>query len=400
MGMFDTVGSSADITERQQSTLDKIDRLKKTFEHQEPDRVPISEFFWGSFIERWKKELNLSDDANPYFHYDLDFIITVPNVDPHIKSFETLKEDSEEVVVKTGFEAVMRKKFSYPMPESVSWEIDTIEKLEAFEFDDPADRRRFFEAGDNHLCGVGDGFQRNTPPWLDTVKSLRPDIAVFGSMIECSECLTRLIGQENTLLWIGLYPERLGKQINRIGQFYLDCAKAEIEAADGLLDGFTIWGDMAYKHGVLFSPVYWRQYFKPWVKAIAELCHDNGLPVIYHGCGNVDEVIEDYIEAGIDMYNPFEAKAGHDAVELRRQYGHRVGVYGNSDMQIWESGDKELIKKEVLRKLNAAKGGGYIFSSDHSVTSNIPGETYDYIIKLVREYGNYPLNLGEFDEKI
>ena len=58
------------------------------------------------------------------------------------------------------------------------------------------------------------------------------------------------------------------------------------------------------------------------------------------------------------------------------------------------------IRPEVLRKLNAAKGGGYIFQSDHSVASNISGKTYDAIVKLVREYGRYPLRLGAFDEEL
>jgi len=97
---------------------------------------------------------------------------------------------------------------------------------EAAEFDPPDDRRRFFEAGDNQIAGVGDGFERNSPPWIDSVKGLRPDFPVYGSMIECAECLTRLIGQENTMLWMGLYPERMGVVLNRIGEFYLQCAKA------------------------------------------------------------------------------------------------------------------------------------------------------------------------------
>jgi len=55
----------------------------------------------------------------------------------------------------------------------------------------------------------------------------------------------------------------------------------------------------------------------------------------------------------------------------------------------------------VMRKLNAAKGGGYIFQSDHSVSSAVSGQTYDYIVKLVREYGKYPIQLPpEFDEKM
>jgi hypothetical protein len=87
-------------------------------------------------------------------------------------------------------------------------------------------------------------------------------------------------------------------------------------------------------------------------------------------------------------------------VELRRRYGHRIGFCGNSDIRVWETGDRDLIRREVLRKLNAAKGGGMIFQSDHSVSSNVSGPTYDYIVKLVREYGTYPLDLGEYDLNI
>ena len=367
---------------------------------QEPDRVPISDFFWGGFVERWKKELNLPDDANPYTYYNLDWIVTLPNMDPKIQPFETIREDTSEVVVKTGFGAVIRKKFDLPMPEFIAWDVDTLEKLEHCEFDDPYDRKRYFAAGDNQIAGVGDGFERNSPPWIETIKKLRPDFPVYGSMIECSECLTRLVGPANNLLWMGLYPERMGRAVNRIGQFYLDCLKAEIEAANGFLDGMVIWGDVAYRNNLFFSPDYWRTWFKPWVRAMTEVCHEHKLPVIYHGCGNVNSIFIDYIEIGIDAYNPLEAKANMDAVELRRQYGHRIAFCGNSNMQIWETEDQELIRKEVLRKLNAAKGGGFIFQSDHSVSSHVSGHTYDYIVKLVREFGKYPLRLGEHDINI
>lgn len=378
----------------------KLERMARALSHQEPDRVPISDFFWGGFVERWKKELNLPDDANPYTYYNLDWIVTLPNMDPKIQPFETIREDTSEVVVKTGFGAVIRKKFDLPMPEFIAWDVDTLEKLEHCEFDDPYDRKRYFAAGDNQIAGVGDGFERNSPPWIETIKKLRPDFPVYGSMIECSECLTRLVGPANNLLWMGLYPERMGRAVNRIGQFYLDCLKAEIEAANGFLDGMVIWGDVAYRNNLFFSPDYWRTWFKPWVRAMTEVCHEHKLPVIYHGCGNVNSIFNDYIEIGIDAYNPLEAKANMDAVELRRQYGHRIAFCGNSNMQIWETEDQELIRKEVLRKLNAAKGGGFIFQSDHSVSSHVSGHTYDYIVKLVREFGKYPLRLGEHDINI
>jgi uroporphyrinogen-III decarboxylase len=279
------------------------------------------------------------------------------------------------------------------MPEMTAWETDVFEKLEAIEFDPPDDRRRFFDAGDNQIAGVGDGFERNSPAWIETVKSLRPDFPVYGSMIECSECCTRLLGQINTMMWMGEFPERFGKQLLRIGEFYYKCAEAEIKAGQGLLDGFVIWGDVAYRNGMFFSPDYWRTYFKPTVKAIIELCHKNNLPVIYHGCGNVKSILPDFIEMGLDAYNPLEAKADLDVCDLRSQYGHKIGFCGNSDIRVWERGNPAEVRREVLHRLRAAKGGGMIFQSDHSVATDVSGKTYDLIVKLVREYGQYPLNL-------
>lgn len=168
------------VTKRPASTLAKLERMRKALRHEEPDRVPVSDFFWGGFVQRWRREIHLPPDADPYRYYDLDWIVTTPNMDPHVRPFETLRENQNEVWVKTGFETVLRKRLDLPMPEQISWETDSIEKLEAFAFDDPGDRRRFFEAGDNQIAGVGDGFQRNSPPWVETVQKLWVDFPVSG----------------------------------------------------------------------------------------------------------------------------------------------------------------------------------------------------------------------------
>jgi len=382
---------------RTTNCLAKLERMNKTLHHEEPDRVPVSDFFWGGFLDRWREELALPHNTDIYKYYDLDWIVTIPNMDPHIKQFEILKETEEEVVVRTGFEAVLRKKFADPMPAFLKFETDTIEKVNLFEFDDPWDDRRYFSAGDNQIAGVGDGFFRNSPPWIDTVKALYPDFPVYGSVCEASENMWRIVGQKNALLWIGLYPEEFGRFVERANEFALEIAKAQIEAADGLLDGMVIWGDVAYTKDVFFSPDYWRKYYKSGVKAIVDLCHEHSLPVIYHGCGNIKRIFGDFIEIGVDGYNPLEAKAGLDVVDLRRKYGHSIAFCGNMNVIEWAECSQEELKAVVLRKLNAAKGGGFIFQSDHSVPSNVLGQNYEYVVNLVREYGQYPLDLGEYD---
>ena len=45
----------------------------------------------------------------------------------------------------------------------------------------------------------------------------------------------------------------------------------------------------------------------------------------------------------------------------------------------------------MLTRLNAAKGGGYILQSDHSIPNSVDPATCDYVVGLAREYGRYPL---------
>ena len=94
--MIDTVN------DRSKQCLEKVQRMHAALRHEEPDRVPMSDFFWGGFIQRWREELQLSEDADPYVHYDLDWIVTFPNMDPHIMEFDIIQEDDKEVLVITA----------------------------------------------------------------------------------------------------------------------------------------------------------------------------------------------------------------------------------------------------------------------------------------------------------
>jgi len=154
---------------------------------------------------------------------------------------------------------------------------------------------------------------------------------------------------------------------------------------------------VAYVNGMLFSPEYWRKWFRPIVQSQVAACHEAEIPVIYHGCGNTLSIFQDYIDMGVDCYNPLEAKAGMDVVDLRQRFGHSISFCGNMDVLQWAEAPMEELHAAVMRKLNAAKGGGYIFQSDHSVPSNVSADRYEYALNLVRSKGTYPLDLGEHD---
>ncbi len=376
----------------------KIDRVIAALEHRESDRVPIGEFFWTNFIRRARQEGKVGDGFDPYRHWDLDMIVINPNMDPHIAGIRVLDESPDRKVVRTGFGATIEMRESCPMPAYREFSTQTWEQIESLRFDDARDERRYLKAIDDQINSVGDALNVNLPPWIDRVKAYADDFCVFGSVCEPHEMLWRIIGTENALYKMAEEPQRLAKFIERLGDFLVGIAEAQIAAAKGRLTGLYIWGDIAYTRGMFFSPDYWRSAYKPQLKRICDVARAAGLKTIYHGCGNASAVYEDMIEVGIDAYNPLEAKAGLDVVDLKRRYGKRWAFNGNIDVRVLATNDRHQIRREVLRKLNAARGGGYILQSDHSVPDNVSFDSYDYVVQLAREYGRYPLRLAEFEE--
>lgn len=383
---------------RSEKCISKIKRLRKALSHQEPDRIPIGDFFWTGFIlkcmEKWGPNFDI------YRYFDLDYIIVTPNMDPHIKQFEVLEEKGEDIIIKTGFEAIIKRSGTAPMSHFDSFSIENPDDMKSFVFDHPADPRRFYQGGDDQINCVGDALSRNIPAWNDRVDAYIEDFAIFGSVCDPYEYLWRIIGTENSLCWMLEEPELFNNFVERIGEFLLDFCRAQIEAGKGRLVGMYIWGDVAYRNGMLFSPVTWRDIFKPHVKAIIDLCHANGLMVVYHGCGNATSIYEDMMEIGLDAYNPLEVKAGLDVVELKRKYKDRLAFIGNIDVRVLESGDPTEIKKQVLYKLLAGEGGGWVFQSDHSVSSEVSPESYMLAVELAREYGKYPLDTATIQKEL
>jgi uroporphyrinogen decarboxylase len=371
--------------------LEKTQRLRAALSHREADRVPVGESFWTGFLLRCKEKWGAGFD--PYRYFDLDYIIFCPNMDPKIQPFEIVSQEGDDIRVKTGFGATIRRTGALPMPHFDDFSVKTPEEMLAFAFDDPADPRRFFQGGDDQLNCVGDALSRNIPSWDARLTPYLDDFAVFGATCEPYEYLWRIIGSENALVWMAGEPELFEAFANRVGEWLLALTRAEIKAARGRLAGMYIYGDVAYRRCMLFNPKRWRELFKPHVKALIDECHANNLMVVYHGCGNASVIYDDLAEIGLDAYNPLEAKAGLDVVELKKQYAGRLAFVGNLDVRILERGDPDEIRREVLYKLQAAKGGGWVFQSDHSISSEVAPESYALAIQYLREYGSYPLTI-------
>ncbi len=368
----------------------KVKRVITALKHrEEPDRIPLTDFYWSGFLANWLRTLNLPPETDIYEYYDLDVKVISPNMDPKVKSCEIIEETQEYVVFRSGFGCTVKKMFASPMPMFLDFSVKSADEFADFTFDDPRDERRYFEKRCDIInCGDSFGFIES---YVEAVEKNRDRFCLFGSICEPYETMWRIRGTEGLLMDLALSPEKVRDFAQRCTEFMLGIAEKQVELAQPT--GMVVWGDVAYDKGMFFSPKVWQAIFFPCLKEICDFLHDQGLLVLYHGCGRSLEILPLLIEAGIDVYNPLEAKAGMDPVVLKKQYGTQIAFWGGIDMRTLGYGTWEEIEREVLYKLQAAQGGGYMPASDHSVASNVDPLVYDRVIKLLKERGRYPLQI-------
>jgi uroporphyrinogen decarboxylase len=132
----------------------------------------------------------------------------------------------------------------------------------------------------------------------------------------------------------------------------------------------------------------YRELVKPVHQRAAEWAHAKGVKVRLHSCGYVAPFIPDLIDAGIDVLNPLEVKAGMDPVALKRQYGDQLCLHGGLNAVLFER--PEELWEQMRQVIPAMKeNGGYWISSDHSVPESVSLETFREFVRLGKELGSY-----------
>jgi len=188
-------------------------------------------------------------------------------------------------------------------------------------------------------------------------------------------------------------PELIQRYMEVTTAGALSFVKTQIEAGvDGIIGG----NDWCFKSGPMFSPREFRRFFVPYLRQIAEMCHQNGIPYIKHLDGNTKKLLDILVdEVGIDGHHPFEPSAGMDLVDAKKQYGDRLTLMGNLECGwLLSEGTPEQVRlaARVLLK-HVAPGGGYIFSSSNSIHDGVRLENLYAMLETVQQEGVYPIRL-------
>ena len=156
-----------------------------------------------------------------------------------------------------------------------------------------------------------------------------------------------------------------------------------------------IVGDWAHKNGPMFSPEHFNKFVLPPFKAMVQEAKKGGVYVMKHSDGNCWSLLDSIIEAGADGFHPIDPLANMDIGEVKQKYGDRLCLMGSVNCATTlSSGTLEEVRratKEVIRK--AGIGGGLIAASSHSIHSGVKPENYVEMVRTIREYGEYPLDI-------
>jgi uroporphyrinogen-III decarboxylase len=157
------------------------------------------------------------------------------------------------------------------------------------------------------------------------------------------------------------------------------------------VDQLSVHEDMAGKSGPMIGPAQVQQFVKPYFLPIWEMLHDRGTVIFDMDTdGNVDAIMDDLLDCGLNHLHPMEPAAGMDIVAAREKYGRRYTFNGGIDKFAVMAGP-EAIEKELEYKLQPKmREGGIVFGLDHRIPNGTPLEHYRYYVKRAREILGLP----------
>ncbi len=179
-----------------------------------------------------------------------------------------------------------------------------------------------------------------------------------------------LRGMSEILMDFLLYPKFAHDLFERLMQLHLDILD---KISDLPLDGIRFGDDFGQQRGLIMGVPVWREFLKPRLKRMYDRVHEMGMQVWIHSCGDNSPVLEDLIEIGVDVYNPFQPEA-HDVYALKRDFGDRITFEGGIGTQeLLPRGTPESIRAEIKRLCSEiGRGGGFILQPTKPIMPDVP----------------------------
>ncbi|HVN79451.1 MAG TPA: uroporphyrinogen decarboxylase family protein [Terriglobia bacterium] len=239
--------------------------------------------------------------------------------------------------------------------------------LAGFSFPDPLDRR-FFADIPELLTLYGDRFR------------------VFQIGFSLYERAWTLRGIENLMMDFHDHPSFVEELFNTIADYNI----AQVtEALKVDIDAVYFGDDWGQQHGLQMGPRLWRRFIKPVVERMYGAVRGAGKYVMIHSCGDVDELFDDLIQAGVNCFNPCQPEV-MDVYGLLPLYRGQLAFHGGlSTQRVLPYGTPAEVRRETRRLLELGEAGSYIFAPAHDVVGDVPLENMLAFLEILKQQPGY-----------
>jgi len=152
-------------------------------------------------------------------------------------------------------------------------------------------------------------------------RELRDNMRVFH-VVDIWEVVVGFFGFES--LAYAVYEDRalVRAMFDKVGAFV--AAVAETVCDFDCYGAVYLGDDLAFKTSLFMSPDLLRELIIPWHQRIADIAHAHGKLFLFHCCGNMYPLIDEYIDhVRIDAKHSFEESV-LPVTEVKHRYGKRL----------------------------------------------------------------------------
>ncbi|MCL2518376.1 MAG: hypothetical protein FWF15_07425 [Oscillospiraceae bacterium] len=352
------------------------ERLLRTCTCRPADRAPFHFYFgpWGETLARWQKE-GLGEGNTDWassFPFDPQCFYVLPVNLGIFPAFEyklieqrattAIIQDSQGVIQEIlTLGPTIPKYLEFPVKDLESWKKFKAERLNP-------DLPERFPANWKEVCGKLKNFD-------GLVQIGSYPYGIFGTTRE-------LIGLENLMFALYDEPEFVHAVMDDLTSFWLTLY--EKAANEVHIDVIHIWEDMSGRQGSLISPAMMYEFMVPNYNRIKKFADERGIPVIVLDTdGNVSEMIQVFMDGGINMLMPFEFTDGNDIVQFRRDFPNLAMLGGISKVAV--SRGREAIDAELARIKPLFDYPGYFPALDHLIHPGISWDDFSYFCEKLHE---------------
>jgi uroporphyrinogen decarboxylase len=183
--------------------------------------------------------------------------------------------------------------------------------------------------------------------------------------------------------------------IEKVVEFQLAVMERYMEIVGPYVQMVETSDDYGMQVGLLISPALYREMLQPSHRRLIETIKGKTKAKVFlHSCGSISDILEDLIDAGVDVINPVQPLAkGMDSYVLKERFGDRIVFHGGIDVQrVLPYGSVEDVKQEVKHRIRAfGPGGGYILAPAHNIQDDVPPENVIAMFEAAHQYGQYPI---------